>query len=124
VTVWILFSVRTCINIAMLYLFMKLFIFFFSLKKLKMSRENQQFKSYQIFCTLLIVFLAILNGVESILRGLAPLEMYKDSLFFNNDSYSAYRDSCMIAYSVIDCLTSFGILTLFYFVGKDAVVGE
>ena len=104
----------------MLGIFVKLFLFFFTLKKIKLSKEKQQFKPYQIFITVLIMIIATLNCLEFLLRGMAPIEMYRDNVFSGNDqAYFLYRDICLIIYTIVDCVTAFGILTLFYYVAKE-----
>ena len=84
-----------------------------------MSKQRLQFKPYQIVITISIMILAGLNACELLLRGISPITLYRDTIFKDGKKYQIYRDSCMIVYSIIDCLTAFSILIMFYLIAKQ-----
>ena len=56
----------------MVGVFLKLFAFFFKLKKAKLAKQRREFQPYQVGCTLFIMVLVVLNTLAFILRGVSP----------------------------------------------------
>lgn len=68
-----LIEYRMLLEILSIFIFIKLFDFFFTLKKAKLAKERKQFKTHQIVITVFIWLVVFLNLLAFFVRGLAPL---------------------------------------------------
>ena len=111
-----MYGYRLFVALAMVGVFMKLFIFFFQLKKAKMSKERKDFLTHQKVITVFILLLVFLNTIAFILRGMSPKTNMSDEPWMRNFDYA-----CMIFFSINDAITSFGISVMFYYIGRNDV---
>jgi hypothetical protein len=109
-----MYGFRLTVSLVMVGVFLKLFAFFFKLKKAKLAKQRRQFQPYQVGSTLFIVFLVVLNTVAFILRGVSPLTNYSTENWMQ-----IFDQFCIIYYSVNDMFTSLGITVMFFFIGRS-----
>ena len=109
-----MYGFRLTVSLLMVGFFIKLFTFFFQLKKAKLAKQRRGFQPYQVKCTLFIMFLVVLNTIAIILRGMSPQTNYS-----SEEWMKIFDQTCIIYFTINDTLTSLGITVMFFFIGRS-----
>ena len=114
--VWALYGYRLIVALIMVGVFIKLFLFFFKLKKAKLAKDRKDFEKHQKVITIYILFLVFINTVAFILRGFSPKTNKS-----NEEWMRVFDYFCMIYFSINDSITALGITVMFYYIGRSEV---
>ena len=71
--IWIMYIYRNTLFIGISFLFLRLFKFFFIIKKAKLAKEGKQFTAQQKFNTIFVIFLVALNTIAFVMRAISPM---------------------------------------------------
>ena len=71
--IWIMYIYRNTLFVGISFLFLRLFKFFFIIKKAKLAKEGKQFTAQQKINTIFVIFLVGLNTIAFVVRAISPM---------------------------------------------------